>query len=279
MTDNALLLDDFGGPGGLLAWYVEAGVDECILDAPVDRYAAAEQARAAALAKATTHVEPQDKPKTPSVAAPPPPPSNEESVKSAVEAASAAKTLEDLKAALATFDACPLKKTATNLVFGDGNPQAKIVFIGEAPGAEEDRQGVPFVGPAGQLLDKMLASIGLEREDVFISNTVFWRPPGNRTPHAGEVGVCMPFVERLLEIIDPEILVTVGGAASQALLAQKGSMSKLRGRWFEYATPRLSRPLQAAALYHPAFLLRSPAQKRNAWRDLLMIKDKLDSLG
>ena len=190
-----------------------------------------------------------------------------------------AKSVDDLRAALEGFDGCPLKKTAMNLVFGDGNPEAKIVFIGEAPGADEDRQGLPFVGASGKLLDKMLASIGLDRSKVFISNTVYWRPPGNRTPHAGEIAVCLPFVERLIELIDPQVLITVGGPATHSLLAQQGSVSKLVGRWFTFETPRMSHPIAAGAIYHPAYLLRSPAMKRQAWQNLLEIRRKLDELG
>ncbi|HJN24130.1 MAG TPA: uracil-DNA glycosylase, partial [Rhodospirillales bacterium] len=176
------------------------------------------------------------------------------------------------------YDGCALKKTATNLVFGDGNPKAKIVLIGEGPGAEEDRQGLPFVGPSGQLLDKMLTSIGLDREQVFISNTVFWRPPGNRTPTTAETALCMPFIERLMELIDPEILITLGGPAAKVMLAETAGVGRLRGKWYTYSTPKLPRPVQATALFHPAYLLRSPAHKREAWRDLLMIRDKLDEL-
>jgi DNA polymerase len=183
--------------------------------------------------------------------------------------------MAELEAALARFEGCPLRKTATNLVFGDGNPDARILFIGEAPGAEEDRQGKPFVGPSGRLLDLMLASIGLDRTKVFISNTVFWRPPGNRAPTTTEVAACMPFVERLVELMSPDVLVTLGGPAAKALLAQTEGVSRLRGRWFSYATPRLSRPIPATAMYHPAYLLRTPEQKRAAWLDLLQLKKKL----
>ena len=282
----------------LLQWYVDAGVDEAIGEQPVDRFSAVEAAPAEAEPPETTPppglsdasfpppVPPSPPTRSPSplpppaksaaaAAAPAPAASNNGAVQDAVTLAKAAKSLDELRATLETFDGCSLKKTATNLVFGDGNPQARVVFIGEAPGAEEDRQGIPFVGPSGKLLDKMLASIGLAREEVFISNTVYWRPPGNRTPTSGETAVCAPFVERLMELIDPEMLVTLGGPAAKAMLAQTESVGRLRGRWFTYATPGLPRPVQATALYHPAYLLRTPAQKRNAWRDMLGIKRKL----
>ena len=199
-------------------------------------------------------------------------------VSAAVHLVRAAETVDELRTALESFEGCGLKKTATNLVFTDGNPEAPILFVGEGPGAEEDRQGLPFVGPSGKLLDKMLASIGLDRTGVLISNTVFWRPPGNRTPTPQEMAVCMPFVERLIELVDPKILVPLGGPAAKSLLAQTAGVGRLRGQWFSYSTPRLPRPIEATPLYHPAYLLRSPGQKRNTWRDLLEIKRKLEAV-
>ena len=286
-------LDD---PRQILKWYLDAGVDEAVGEEPINRYdlavkAEAERARQAEDLLKASREERADAPAPSRERAPDKPaqlgpapvrPSGEVSddqVKSAVELASQAKTVDDLRAALEGFEGCPLKKTAMNLVFGDGNPEAKIVFIGEAPGADEDRQGVPFVGASGQLLDKMLASIDLDRSKVFISNTVYWRPPGNRTPHSGEIAVCLPFVERLIELIDPAVLITVGGPATHSLLAQQGSVSKLVGRWFTFETPRMSHPIAATAIYHPAYLLRSPAMKRQAWLNLLDIRRKLDELG
>lgn len=285
------MLEEQVHPQALLRWYVDVGVDETIGEQPVDRYAealAAKAARDAARDAALDAMKAEQataQPGAASASAPPPAAvrtpqqATPDAVKSAYGLAAQATTLSELKAIVADFDGCPLKPMATNLVFGDGNEKARIVFIGEAPGADEDRQGVPFVGPSGQLLNKMMASIGLSREDVFISNTVFWRPPGNRTPASAEVAVCAPFVERIMELIDPEILVTLGGPASASLLGRTESVGRLRGKWFEYATPKLSRPVQATALYHPAYLLRTPAQKRNAWRDLLMVKAKLDETG
>lgn len=257
----------------LLQWHLDAGVDETIGNQPVDRYAAAAQDKAAKAAPPPPAPQgvPQGAPKPAAQAA-------EQVLLGACELAERAQTVEELRAALETFDGCALRKTATNLVFGDGDAQAKIIFIGEAPGEEEDRQGVPFVGPSGKLLDKMLGSIGLDRGKVFISNTVFWRPPGNRSPTTSEMAVCMPFVERLVELVDPEILVALGGPAAKSMLAQTSGISRLRGRWFSYSTPRLPRPVQATAVFHPAYLLRTPAQKRTAWNDLLAIRKKLDSV-
>jgi len=257
----------------LLRWYVEAGVDETISEQPVNRFLKPEAIQPEAKQKGLADAAP------PSSLAPPPEISGSANgeVTSAVHLAQAAQTVDELKAALETFDGCGLKKTATNLVFTDGNAAAPILFIGEGPGAEEDRQGLPFVGPSGKLLDKMLASIGLDRSGVLISNTVFWRPPGNRTPSALETAVCLPFIERLIELVDPKILVTLGGPAAKSLLAQTQGVGRLRGRWFTYSTPKLSHPIDATAMFHPAYLLRSPGQKRDTWRDLLEIKRRLQS--
>jgi DNA polymerase len=262
-------------PAEALRWQLEAGVDETVAATPVNRFAAPEDLPAAPEPFA---------PSSPTSSPPSPvrPPRTEatgsldDSVGRAVALAGTATTVEDLRAALAAFDGCPLKRTATNLVFIDGNPAGSVLFVGEAPGAEEDRQGLPFVGPSGRLLDRMLASIGLDRTRVCISNTVFWRPPGNRTPSTLEMAVCMPFLERLIELMDPRVLVALGGPAAKSVLGESAGVSKLRGRWFAYASPRLARPIPATAMFHPAYLLRTPAQKRDAWRDLLMLRRKLD---
>ena len=282
----------------LLEWYAEAGVDETIADRPVNRFE--EKPQAANPAAPPVPPEPgpgESKPiesngekkgladaaaPSPSPREPPPEPpvsvpqggANGE-VTAAVHLARSAQSVDELRQALESFDGCGLKKTATNLVFTDGNAQAPILFVGEGPGAEEDRQGLPFVGPSGKLLDKMLASIGLDRTGVLISNTVFWRPPGNRTPSAQETAVCMPFLERLIELVDPKVLVALGGPAAKSLLAETTSVGRLRGKWFSYSTPGLARPIDATALYHPAYLLRSPGQKRVTWSDWLGIKKKL----
>jgi len=264
----------------ILEWHVAAGVDETIGDAPVDRFADPTPAPALTPPPPT-----QSKALAEAVARPPSPPpappptalpaNGEESVRTAVELARAASTVDELRTALEGFDDCALKKTATNLVFVDGAADARLMFIGEGPGAEEDRQGLPFVGPSGRLLDKMMASIGIDRTQALISNTVFWRPPGNRTPTPQETAVCLPFVERLVELVDPDILVTLGGPAAKAMLGETQGVGRLRGRWFTYETARMSHPIDATAMFHPAYLLRSPAQKRQAWRDLIGIKKRL----
>ena len=185
--------------------------------------------------------------------------------------------LGDLRQALLAFDGCSLRQGANQLVFADGDPEARIMFVGEAPSAEEDRLGLPFMGQEGRLLEKMLAAIGLKRENIYLSNIVPWRPPGNRPPNAREVAALLPFIERQIELVDPEILVLLGQTAAQAILAKNESIGRLRGGWHEYATPGLSRPLAAIATFHPTYLLNTPSRKREVWQDFLQIKHKLFS--
>jgi DNA polymerase len=271
-----------------LKWQVEAGADEAIGELPVDRFQEGDAGPPPAT-RAATRPAPPAPPADSAEDDPPPaarraraprsapsPPAPEPAAQSAREAAAGAKTLDDIRRALEAFEGCPLRQTATKLVYTDGNAAARIVFVGEAPGAEEDRQGLPFVGPAGRLLDRMLAAIGLDRSSVLITNTIFWRPPGNRNPTAAEAAACLPFVERTIEIVEPKVLVMVGGVAAKTLLARSEGIMKLRGKWFEYRTPGMDRAVPAMAIFHPAFLLRSPAQKRAAWRDLIEIKKSLE---
>ncbi|EKE10552.1 MAG: hypothetical protein ACD_16C00007G0003 [uncultured bacterium] len=192
--------------------------------------------------------------------------------------ASAAKSLEELKEALRAFEGCALKYTATNLVFGDGNPKARIMFIGEAPGADEDRQGLPFVGQSGQLLDKMLSCIGLTRETFYITNIIPWRPPGNRQPTPAEAEVCLPFVRRHIDLVNPDFLVLLGGTATKTLLGGRDGIMRLRGTWKEYTTDA-GKKIKIMAIFHPAYLLRSPGQKREVWLDLIKIKHSLKEAG
>jgi DNA polymerase len=186
--------------------------------------------------------------------------------------------LDALAAAVAGFDGCALKRTATNTVFIDGNPTGPVMIIGEGPGADEDRIGRPFVGRAGQLLDRMLAAIGLDRGSVLITNVVYWRPPGNRTPTAAEIASCLPFVLRHIALVQPKVLVLAGGTAAGALLPQGQGITRLRGRWFDLAVPGLDRPVPTLPMFHPSFLLRTPERKREAWRDLLSLRARLDEL-
>ncbi len=278
-TDPALL--------EALKWQIEAGADEAIGAEPLDRTAA--PARAAAtpgLAEASAA--PPQPPAAPARAASAPVPaakrpaslaSASENQASAQRLAAEARSIDDIRAALEAFEGCPLKATATNLCLFDGNPQAKIMIIGEAPGAQEDRQGKPFVGPAGQLLDRMLAAIGLDRSRVYITNLLYWRPPGNRNPTPGEIAACLPFLERQIEILQPKLLLLVGGMSAKTLLHRSEGILKLRGRWADYHHPRLGHPIPALPTLHPAYLLRQPAQKREAWRDLLSFAEAMEREG
>ena len=281
-------------PRRVLEFYLLAGVDESIGETPWNRYREDGAERRSDHASAPKHVEragpspPRSAARStprPIAARTPAPPragtgvetATDAPVRTAVGLAAASATLDELRGALESFEDCALKQTATNLVFGDGGPDARVVLIGEAPGAEEDRQGVPFVGQSGQLLNRMLASIGLARAEVFISNTVFWRPPGNRSPTTAEIAACLPFVERIVELVDPELLVALGGAAAKSVLGINENVGQLRRRWLSFSTPRLARPVPTKVTFHPAYLLRSPGQKRMAWHDMLEIKRKLDA--
>ena len=178
------------------------------------------------------------------------------------------------------FEGCSLKHTAMNLVFGDGNPDASIMFIGEAPGADEDRQARPFVGVSGQLLDKMIAAIGLDRTSAYITNVLPWRPPGNRKPTTSEVTICLPFIRRHINLVAPRVLVLVGGTAASALLGRTEGITRLRGKWLIYCAEGGDGAYEVPCmpLYHPAYLLRQPALKRDAWRDILAIQERLELL-
>jgi DNA polymerase len=200
-------------------------------------------------------------------------PADQATILSAREAARAAPDLAALKAALARFDGVSLSRTATNLVFADGNPAAQVMLVGEAPGADEDRLGLPFVGVSGQLLDRMMAAIGLDRTSFYITNVCFWRPPGNRKPTDTELAAQKPFVERHIELVAPKVLVLVGAAAAQGLLGTTEGITRLRGRWFQYRLGEAGPVIPAMPIFHPAYLLRQPAQKRETWRDLLKLKE------
>ncbi len=264
-----------------LGWQIEAGADEAIGEAAVDRRTAPglEQQHEPTpdpkpVAKPAPAAAPGGQQAQPPLWQPQPGPleSAEAALASARELAVAASTLPELKAALEAFEGCPLKATAMNLVFADGNPEGRVMMIGEAPGADEDRQGLPFVGVSGRLLDRMLACIGLDRTSVYITNVLFWRPPGNRTPTAAEIASCLPFTERHIELAAPDYLVLVGGMSAKNLLARSEGILKLRGHWRPYQHSGMPRPIPALPTLHPAYLLRQPQQKRLAWRDLLSLR-------
>ena len=259
-------------PAALLAWYAEMGVDAALEETPVDRLRPPEPVEVPAPPPPVApHRPAAELLRTPQAVAVPP---TDEGARAARQTARAAQTLDQLRQALEQFEGCNLRITATRLVFADGNPRARVMLVGEAPGRDEDIQGLPFVGRSGQLLDRMLAAIGLTRDDVYIANVVPWRPPGNRTPTPQETAACRPFIERQIALVDPDFLVLLGNAAAKELLDSPEGILKLRGRWREYDTG--TRKIRAMATLHPAYLLRTPLQKRLAWRDFLTLKAALD---
>ena len=263
----------------LLDFYTAAGVDALVGETPADRLATA-RTDAPALDDAAPMPERQSAGRLqPSplenapLAAPPVAPSPDIAVMAAREAARTAAGLDELRAMLEKFEGCALRTTAKQLVFADGNPQACVMFVGEAPGREEDLEGLPFVGRSGKLLDLMMTAIGLDRTGAYIANIIPWRPPGNRTPTPQESQICLPFIQRQIELANPDVLVCLGGPASQTLLGVKEGIKRTRGRWFNFHTG--TREIRAIATFHPAYLLRSPLEKRFAWRDFLAIKKAL----
>ena len=269
-----------------LQWLIEAGADEAIGETPVDRTAAPAAAPPRSPDRAPAELA-EPAARAPAPPSEPPPRSRapakltaaSESQADAQRLAAAANSVEELRQTLEGFDGCPLKATATNLCLFDGNPEARIMIIGEAPGAQEDRQGKPFVGPAGQLLDRMLTATGLDRSRVYITNLLFWRPPGNRNPTPAEIAVCLPFLERQIELLDPKLLLLTGGMSAKTLLNRSEGILRLRGRWDDYRHPRLDDPIPALPTLHPAYLLRQPAQKREAWKDLLSFSQAMERVG
>jgi DNA polymerase len=268
-----------------LQWQIAMGADEAIGEVAPDRLAPPPAAAPQAAVIPAPRLPPTPASAAPSLVSPSvvrPPAALAESLAEAAQSArllaAGAETIEALGALVAGFDGCPLKRTATNTVFIDGNPAAPVMIIGEAPGADEDRIGRPFVGRSGQLLDRMLAAIGLDRTSVQITNVIYWRPPGNRKPNAAEIAACLPFVLRHIALARPLVLVLSGGTATSALLPLSEGITRLRGRWFELAVPGLEAPVPTLAMFHPAFLLRAPERKREAWRDLLALRARLDAL-
>ena len=263
-------------PLDALRWHIEMGVDELIDDQPIDRYAAAAIPRAAVAVPSPSA---NSQPARPAASASPGQPlAPSEGARDAIAIARDANSIEDLRERLETFEGCALKFTATNTVFADGDPASDIMFIGEAPGVDEDRQGLPFVGASGQLLNRMLSALGRERTSIYISNILFWRPPGNRSPTAAETAACLPFVQRHIELARPKVLVFLGGSSAKTMLNRTEGIMRLRGKWFDYTSEELGTPIPAMPTFHPAFLLRQSAQKREAWRDFLAIQEKLEEI-
>jgi uracil-DNA glycosylase family 4 len=254
----------------LLAFYLEAGVDCALADEPVNRLAEPDPAPTAAPREtAPPRVLREAPPAMPPIPRSETAVAPEAAIASAREAARTAPTLEALRTLLENFDGCALKHTATRLVFADGNPQARVMFVGEAPGRDEDIEGLPFVGRSGKLLDRMMVAIGLDRSKAYIANVIPWRPPGNRTPTPQETQICLPFIQRQIELVNPDVLVTLGNPSTQTLLSTREGIMRTRGKWFDYDTG--TRTIRAIATFHPAYLLRSPSYKRMTWLDLRAI--------
>ena len=274
----------------LLAFYRDAGADALLAEEAIDRMA--DPAAAAFSAEGLAEKQPNESenPRSASsitvrsgaparneernISQQPTLPPPDVAAMAAREAATNAKDLDELRAILENFQGCGLRGTATQLVFADGNPQARVMFVGEAPGYEEDISGRPFVGRSGKLLDRMMEAISLDRSKAYIANVVPWRPPGNRTPTPQETAICLPFIRRQIELADPDILVCLGQPATQTLLGTREGITKTRGRWFKFDTGK--REIRAMATLHPAYLLRQPLQKRLAWRDFLALKKALN---
>jgi uracil-DNA glycosylase len=252
----------------LLAFYLEAGVDCALGEEPINRLAEPELAPAPSVRQAPPPVA-RPMPAAPMLSGLAEPPAPDAAIASARELARTAPTLEVLRELLDKFDGCALRSTASRLVFADGNPKARVMFVGEAPGRDEDIAGLPFVGRSGQLLDRMIAAIGLDRSKAYIANVIPWRPPGNRTPTPQETQICLPFIQRQIELVDPDVLVTLGNPSTQALLGTREGIMRTRGKWFDYDTG--TRTVRALPTFHPAYLLRSPSYKRMSWQDLRAI--------
>jgi uracil-DNA glycosylase family 4 len=247
----------------LLKWQHDMGADEALDDAPRNYFTAPREVPVEVIPQPATVAAPVARLQaSPSLAA-----------GTARELADKATTLEELEAAVRAFDGCTLKRTASKTVFACGNPNAKIMLIGEAPGEYEDQQGIPFCGPSGMLLDKMFVAIQKSRaEDIYICNSVFWRPPGNRQPNADEAAICLPFVQKHIALIAPKLLVLAGGIAASALLGRSESLSKLRGKFHQHENPYTTSPIPCIVTFNPQYLLQQPNQKRQAWQDMLTIQ-------
>jgi uracil-DNA glycosylase family 4 len=260
--------DTLHHPLATLNWLVEAGADEAVAEEPVNRL----------VARAAPQPMPPAVPRPAAPVRAPAPMIEGDTIGSAMAAAASAGSLAELQAALEAFDGCGLKRTATTTVFADGVASGRIMLIGEAPGRDEDRVGKPFVGRAGQLLDKMLASIGLDRRtNAYITNVINWRPPDNRDPTPEEAAACLPFLRRHIELADPQIIILLGAVAARHVVGVSDGIMKLRGRWLEYRVGERMVPLMPTL--HPAYLLRQPAHKKLAWRDLQAVRDKIQALG
>ena len=281
MTEQAV------SAGELLTWYRDAGVDCALNDAPVNRFEETANTAQKSVQSAKPKLNRPQNPERPSAVSPTtnrvahPPPAERSipdanAVEKARELAASATSLSELKTAIEGFEGCNLKFTARSTVFSDGNAQAKLMLIGEVPGRDEDAQGVPFVGRSGQLLDKMLAAIGLDRTGVYISNIIPWRPPGNRTPSPAETEICLPFILKHIELAQPDLIVLLGGTPCKVLLKSRNGIMSIRGKWTNLEIA--GREIATLPTLHPDYLIRTPSHKRMAWDDLLSIKAKLNEV-
>lgn len=255
----------------ILHFYADAGLDYALEEEPQNRLHEVEKPVAPVLA--VQKPTPRPAMASPSTAVP-----DDAAVARALGDAKAATTLEALRTSLEAFDGCSLKFTAKNLVFADGNPNSKIMLVSDAPGRDEDLEGRPFAGKAGQLLDKMLAAIGLDRNQVYLTNMIYWRPPGNRTPTPMEIEICRPFINRQIELIDPSLIIFMGANSAKSFMSGSDSILRIRGQWQEWTSPN-GRIIPALAMLNPDYLMRQPAQKKLAWRDLLSLKARIVELG
>lgn len=262
-----------------LIWQVEAGADEALEEQAGMLHWQVRQASSAPVSNRGLAPEELEAALKPSQATPPMPARAATSVVDTPPEKVKATSLVELREESEAFNGCGLKQTAMNFVFATGNPDADIMVIGDAPAEDDDRQGAPFAGAHGALLDKMLASIGLDRDKVYLTNMVFWRPPGGRSPTQEEVEACQPFVQQHIRLMQPKMIVCFGGLAAKNLLRSQETFSKLRGRWYDYTAPlaETEEGIPCLATHPPAYLLRLPASKRQAWQDLLKIKERLSS--
>lgn len=262
----------------MLAWSVASGADECVGEEPVNRFELASRNSRAAKSVSTPVSAQQTPPSKPAALSE----HTIDALASARQLAAAATTLEELRAAIESFEGCGLKATAHSTVFCDGNPRARVMLVGEAPGRDEDRQGKPFVGRSGQLLDRMFDAIGLARtaedpdKSIYITNILPWRPPGNRNPSTEEIALCLPFLMRHIELQGPQIIVALGGVSSKQLLGTNTGIMRTRGRWVDVSFG--ARTIPVLPMFHPAYLLRQPAQKRHAWADLQALRTRIKAL-
>lgn len=253
----------------LLEWYITAGVDVTCGEKPWETMSVSVAAKVLPSAPTAPASQEVSRPATTELAQ-----ATVAACQNARQLSTKADTLEALKSLVENFDGCALRLTANKTVFGYGKPTADLLLIGEAPGADEDRSGIPFVGRSGHLLDKMLSAIGVNRDDCFVTNVLPWRPPGNRTPTDGEVAVCLPFLKRQIELVSPKVILILGGSAANALLDNEEPISRLRGKWLEYKTSE-GAMVPVLASFHPAYLLRNSGQKAKAWADMIRVKQKL----